>query len=65
MVKKYLAEIPPIFSSASFTVDKANLITSSCKINRKGYYQIECRTTKFNNVYRLIQILIYEYRRKS
>jgi hypothetical protein len=56
MVKEYLDEIPPVFSSKDFTPDIAETIVHQGESRKKGYDQIEYRATRFNNVTRLMHI---------
>jgi len=56
MVRKYMDEIPPVFSTVDFTPEVASDLCQRCAPRKKGYDQIEYRATRFNNITRLMQI---------
>ena len=56
MVKKYLDEIPPVFSTEKFTPRIADVLIKAVTQRRGGYDQIEFGATRFSHVKRLMHI---------
>ncbi|WP_172116203.1 antiviral reverse transcriptase Drt4 [Halomonas hibernica] len=55
--KKGLSELPPTFTSRQLTPDIADILTNEVSMRKGGYGIVEYKSTRFNNVPRLLGIV--------